>query len=321
MTYNSNGAVFQVASETQAPTISTGKYIFFGRIDVVIQAAPGAGIVTSAVLQSDDLDEIDWEWVGADNAQVQSNYFSKGDTSTYDRGAYHPVGNPTGSFHTYSVDWTAERIEWLIDGNVVRTLTAASAKGGSAYPQTPMQVKLGAWCAGGSKSAPGTVEWAGGRTDFSKGPFNAYYKKITIVDYAGKSSPATGGVKEYSYGDNSGSWQSIKIDGGNSSNDEENASTSSAASSSTAKSTSTKASSTTKTTQSSKTTETKTTMTTAASSTGSSASTGAAETTAAASTSAGGASTTAATGAGPTASIAAAGALLAGAGFVAQILL
>lgn len=44
--------------ESNAPTIGTEKYIFFGRIDVVCQAAAGQGIVTSAVLQSDDLDEV-----------------------------------------------------------------------------------------------------------------------------------------------------------------------------------------------------------------------------------------------------------------------
>lgn len=56
--YNGNGAVFSISTELEAPTIRTGKYIFFGRIDVVVQAAAGAGIVTSAVLQSDDLDEV-----------------------------------------------------------------------------------------------------------------------------------------------------------------------------------------------------------------------------------------------------------------------
>ena len=43
-----------------APTITSKKYIFFGRVEIVIQAAFGAGVVTSAVLQSDCLDEIDW---------------------------------------------------------------------------------------------------------------------------------------------------------------------------------------------------------------------------------------------------------------------
>lgn len=58
LSYNGNGAVFSISTETEAPTIRTGKYLFFGRIDVVVQAAAGVGIVTSAVLQSDDLDEV-----------------------------------------------------------------------------------------------------------------------------------------------------------------------------------------------------------------------------------------------------------------------
>lgn len=50
----------------------------FGRVDIQLKAAPGAGIVSSFVLQSDTLDEIDWEWLGADPDEVQSNYFGKG---------------------------------------------------------------------------------------------------------------------------------------------------------------------------------------------------------------------------------------------------
>lgn len=193
----------------------TDKYIFFGRIDVTLQAAPEQGIVTSVVLESDDLDEIDWEWVGSDDGRAQTNYFAKGNTATYNRGGFSPVGNPLGSFHTYSIEWTSTAINWLIDNAVVRTVTPAdAAASGNQYPQTPMQIKMGTWNAGTPDSAPGTREWAGGLTDFSKAPFNAYYKSITITDYAGGSKAASGNVKEYTYGDNSGSWQSIKVDGG-----------------------------------------------------------------------------------------------------------
>lgn len=54
------GAVFKIASDTDAPTLISNDYIFFGKLEIELQAAPGAGIVTSVVLQSDDLDEIDW---------------------------------------------------------------------------------------------------------------------------------------------------------------------------------------------------------------------------------------------------------------------
>jgi hypothetical protein len=77
-------------------------YVFFGKITAVVKAADGAGIVSSVILQSDDLDEIDWEWLGGDTTQVQSNYFSKGDTTTYDRGGTHPVSNPQTTLHSIS---------------------------------------------------------------------------------------------------------------------------------------------------------------------------------------------------------------------------
>jgi len=54
------GATFAISHAGDAPTMTSIKYMFFGRLDVTVQAAPGAGIVTSSVLQSDDLDEIDW---------------------------------------------------------------------------------------------------------------------------------------------------------------------------------------------------------------------------------------------------------------------
>ena len=61
LTYDgAKGAIFSIANVNQAPTIATHKYIFGGRLDVIMQAAPGAGVVTSIVLQSDDLDEVDW---------------------------------------------------------------------------------------------------------------------------------------------------------------------------------------------------------------------------------------------------------------------
>jgi hypothetical protein len=58
--YGSNGAEFIMSKETDAPTITSNWYIFFGKVDLVIQAAPGTGIVSSFVMESDDLDEIDW---------------------------------------------------------------------------------------------------------------------------------------------------------------------------------------------------------------------------------------------------------------------
>ncbi|OLN85092.1 putative glycosidase crf1-like protein 3 [Colletotrichum chlorophyti] len=212
--YESGGALFAINKETDAPTMASKKYIFFGKVDVVLKASSGTGVVTSVVLQSDDLDEIDWEWLGGDNAQVQTNYFGKGDTSTYDRGAYHPVADPINQYHKYTIDWTQDSVKWLIDDVLVRELKYADAQGGSRFPQTPMEVKIGTWVAGRKDAPKGTVEWAGGYTDFEKAPFNAYYKSIAITDYQGNKGVKN--AKEYVYGDRSGSWESIvvKTEGG-----------------------------------------------------------------------------------------------------------
>lgn len=178
-----------------------------------MRASPGAGIVSSFILESDALDEIDWEWLGSDPANAQSNFFGKGNTTTYDRAAYHKLEkNPIEEFITYTIDWTKESIKWYIEDKLVRTVPFDDplALGGANYPQTPMRVKMGSWigCLNeAAKSDPktkGTCDWAGGSADFSKGPFTMYVKSTTIQDYS------CGG--DYSYTDATGSYQSIKTD-------------------------------------------------------------------------------------------------------------
>lgn len=214
MSYNSNGANFVINKASNAPTMSATKYIFFGKVTIVTKASPGTGIVSSFVLESDDLDEIDWEWLGHDDATVQSNFYGKGNTTTYDRAIYHPVASPIGAWHEYTIDWTSSAITWSIDGSVIRTLPYGDplALGGYNYPQTPMRVKLGSWvgCASAEAAADplkkGTCEWAGGPADFSQAPFTMLVKSISIEDY--------GCATSYTYGDNSGSFESIQSTGG-----------------------------------------------------------------------------------------------------------
>jgi hypothetical protein len=62
-----------------------------------------------------------------------------------------------------------------------------------------MQVHLGLWDAGDPSTAAGTVEWAGGYTDFTKAPFTSYVKSVSITNanpcasysYAGTSGLAS----------------------------------------------------------------------------------------------------------------------------------
>lgn len=122
MSYGDQGAQFRIAKAGQAPTIETNFYFFFGHVDVTMKPAPGQGIISSIVLESDDLDEIDWEFLGGVDNKVQTNFFGKGNTTSYDRMIEYNVESAQETWHTYSLDWTSERLQWIIDGTVVREL-------------------------------------------------------------------------------------------------------------------------------------------------------------------------------------------------------
>ncbi|CCU77409.1 beta-glucosidase/glycosyl hydrolase family 16/cell wall glucanase [Blumeria hordei DH14] len=207
--YGTGNAAFTVSKRGDSPTIQSKFYIMFGSVSVIMKAASGQGIISSIVLQSEDLDEIDWEFLGGNNTHVETNYFGKGNITSFDRAVYHPVSfDPQADFHNYSIHWTSEKLEWWIDSNLIRTLPYAEANGGHNYPQTPATVRLGIWPGGDKANNAGTIDWAGGLTDFSKGPFTMEIQSAQITDF--------GSGKEYEWTDRSGSWESIKAVPGNS---------------------------------------------------------------------------------------------------------
>lgn len=204
-TFESDGLQFSIAKSMDSPTITSKWYMMFGYYEVVMKSAPGVGVVSSLVLLSDDLDEIDWEWCGYDDQHVQSNYYGKGSTETYDRGANLTNPGSQDGYHKYAVEWTADHITWAVDDQVLRTLTPETADK-DQYPQTPMQFKMGMWPAGDPSQPEGTRNWAGGEIDYSKGPFNMTVKSVKAVDYSTGSS--------YQYTGTSGDWTDIKANDG-----------------------------------------------------------------------------------------------------------
>lgn len=145
------------------------------------------------------------EVLGGFADKLQTDYFGKGDTSTYDRSTWAAAAAPQSTFHKYTWTWTESQIIWSIDGEPVRTLPYAEAKGGTRFPQTPMQIRIGIWAGGDPSNSQGTITWAGGLTEYSQAPFTMYVKSVHIDNY----NPA----KSYSYSDHSGSSKSIKLDG------------------------------------------------------------------------------------------------------------
>lgn len=147
------------AKRYDAPQLWTGFLIFFGKISVKARVANDTGIIiSSAALMSNDFDEIDFECSAnnfgdtASTGKGQNNYFGKGVTGNYDRGSWSDVEDPRGTFHTYTIDWTPEKLVWEVDGVVVRTLlaSASTTTKGSAYQyrQTPSNIPLGIWAGG-----------------------------------------------------------------------------------------------------------------------------------------------------------------------------
>ncbi|TIC89501.1 putative extracellular glycosidase [Colletotrichum higginsianum] len=202
-----NGAEFTISKQGDSPTIRTKFYFFWGRTEIHLRAAKGKGIVSSMMWLSDTLDEIDWEFLGIKNDAL-SNFFGKG-VEDWHNGDEHPVtGSIHDEFHNYTCVWTKEKLEWWVNGNNVRTLLPKDANNSQAYPQTPMRLSLGIWAGGDPRMAKGTQEWAGGETDYAAGPYTMYVKSAQVTDYSSG--------KEYSFGDKSGSWESIKITEGNS---------------------------------------------------------------------------------------------------------
>ncbi|CAI0641387.1 unnamed protein product [Colletotrichum noveboracense] len=202
-----NGAEFTISKQGDSPTIRTKFYFFFGRTEIHMRAATGKGIVSSMMWLSDTLDEVDWEFLGVKNDAL-SNFFGKG-VEDFKNGATHAVsGSIHDDFHNYTTVWTKDQLEWWVDGSQVRVLKATDANNTAAYPQTPMRLSLGIWAGGDPRMAAGTREWAGGDTDYAAGPYTMYVKSAQVTDYSSG--------KEYSFGDKTGSWESIKITDGNS---------------------------------------------------------------------------------------------------------
>ncbi|KPM38558.1 hypothetical protein AK830_g7973 [Neonectria ditissima] len=202
------GAILTVKDQGDSPTIRTTFYFFFGRTELWLKAAPGIGIVSSMMWLSDDLDEVDWELLGANNTHATTNYFGKGREDFTQGGHHYMKDGMQSDYHNYTTVWTKDKLQWYIDEELVRTLKPADANSTENYPQTPMRLSIGIWAGGDPTLPEGTREWAGGDTDYTKGPYNMYVKSVKVEDYSSG--------KEYVYGDKSGDWKSIEVVKGNS---------------------------------------------------------------------------------------------------------
>ena len=67
-----------MAKGTVGTLLASTSYVWYGKISATMKTSRGQGVVTAFILLSDVKDEIDWEFIGADLNDGQSNYYFQG---------------------------------------------------------------------------------------------------------------------------------------------------------------------------------------------------------------------------------------------------
>ncbi len=123
----------------------TNGFYHHGTYTVVMKAAASPGVVSSFFIYTDHWDdgnphdEIDIEILGKDTTKMQVNYFTAGvggHETMIDLGF-----DAAADFHTYSIIWMADSIEWLVDGLSVHTEVGS----GEPLPSTPGRIMMNLW--------------------------------------------------------------------------------------------------------------------------------------------------------------------------------
>jgi beta-glucanase (GH16 family) len=210
-----------MAQGTDGTLLASTFYVWYGKICSKLSTAQGQGVVTAFILMSDVKDEIDFEWVGMDVNDVQSNYYSQGVTVyTNGKNLTIPNGNSVENEHEYCVDWQEDTLTWSVDGKELRKLdrqgTWNSTAGRFDYPQTPSRVMLSLWPAGKDTNAKGTIEWAGGLIDWNSpymvnGYYAARFSEVTVDCYDPPAGAQIKGKKTYKYTDEAGTNNTVAI--------------------------------------------------------------------------------------------------------------
>lgn len=197
----SNDIILGMPNRTTGSLISSTRSFLYGKAAVTMKTARSRGVISAVMLFSAVRDEIDFEFLGSELTEAQTNYYHQGEL-VHTRMQRFPI--PSDSFqnyHTYELDWNEERIHWLIDGVVVRTLFKRDTWDPELkifkYPQTPMKLEVSLWPGGMEGNDPGTISWAGGLIDWENSPdiiekkqFYSMVKQVTITPYPNKHWPS-----------------------------------------------------------------------------------------------------------------------------------
>lgn len=235
--YQDTGLLLTMAEDTVGTLLASTFYVWYGKICAKMTTSQGKGVVTAFIMMSDVKDEIDFEFVGVDIHNVQSNYYSQGVTvckclvsasctspslCLLDTNSKNLTVEPdtVSKVHEYCIDWKQDELKWLVDGNEERTVkrsdTWNKTSGRFDYPQTPSRIMLSLWPAGLSTNAKGTVDWAGGIIDWhSQYMQNGYYyammEQVTVECYDPPAGIKKNGDKSYKYTDQAATNNTVEL--------------------------------------------------------------------------------------------------------------
>ncbi|PYH81043.1 hypothetical protein BO82DRAFT_392723 [Aspergillus uvarum CBS 121591] len=220
-----NGSLMlTMPNQTTGSLMTLNHYIWYGKVSAKIKSSRGGGVITGFILMSDVKDEIDFEFVGYNLSSVQTDFYFQGvENYTNEVNAAVSTGNTYNTWHTYTIDWTPEQLEWQVDGVTMRTLTKNSTYNATSgiymYPQTPSRLQMSLWPSGLSSEGEGTIEWGGGLVDWNSadmekyGYYYALYKDITIECYNPPEGTTVDGDVSYVYTSDTGLSDQILVSG------------------------------------------------------------------------------------------------------------
>ncbi|KAJ3275728.1 hypothetical protein HDV01_007195 [Terramyces sp. JEL0728] len=180
--------------------MSSTRFMQYGRISAILKAPAVSGIVITfvsmgpqlpdpnvdlSVVNPDGGDEIDWELLGSDPTNAETNVYFRGIPQYGLRSTTHRLSNDITAYHNYTIDWKHDLINFMIDDKLVRTYyknssLATDPKSATEkfFPDRAGKFQISIW-------SQAINSWAGGAVHFpdSSSSYSAYFKSITVECY------------------------------------------------------------------------------------------------------------------------------------------
>lgn len=156
-----DGKLILKLNKDKGSKVMLTRYAKFATISAKMKSGHSKGVISSFITMSDVKDEIDFEWVGSNTNEIQTNFYYRGVLD-------HKNGNKTitpidthKEFQDYTIDWQSDGIDWKVGNSTIRKMNNKEK-----LPNTPSRIELGIW--NGGSGAEGTKEWAGGEVNFGE---------------------------------------------------------------------------------------------------------------------------------------------------------